>query len=89
MNVPLVLVAFVGCVAWLSWRHPIRGQAKLDLAGSALIMVTLLSLTLVLVKGNAWGWTSQLIIGTQWTSISDLYLDGGTRRSADGPASVI
>ncbi|MCT3286546.1 MFS transporter [Lactiplantibacillus pentosus] len=63
MNVPLVLVAFVGCVAWLSWRHPIRGQAKLDLAGSALIMVTLLSLTLVLVEGNAWGWTSQLIIG--------------------------
>lgn len=63
MNVPLVLVAFAGCVAWLSWRHPVRGQAKLDLVGSALIMVTLLSLTLVLVKGNAWGWTSQLIIG--------------------------
>ncbi|ALO04126.1 MFS transporter [Lactiplantibacillus paraplantarum] len=73
INVPLVVIAFSGCLAWLSWRHPSHGQAKLDLGGSALIMTTLLALTLVLVKGNDWGWTSRLIIGLGVISVLALF----------------
>ncbi|WP_285298161.1 MFS transporter [Lactiplantibacillus plantarum] len=68
INVPLVAVALCGCIAWLSWRHPSHGQVKLDLGGSALVMTTLLALTLVLVKGNDWGWTSRVVLSLGVTS---------------------
>ncbi|MCG0573292.1 transport protein [Lactiplantibacillus plantarum] len=68
INVPLVAVALCGCIAWLSWRHPSHGQVKLDIGGSALVMTTLLALTLVLVKGNDWGWTSRVVLSLGVTS---------------------
>ncbi len=62
INVPLTLLA-LGLSIWLlDWRSHVRESVKLDIAGSGLIMLTLLSLTLLLVKGSDWGWMSQSII---------------------------
>lgn len=63
INVPLILL-----VLGLSWRLLDRkasraGTEKLDWAGSLLSMLALFSLTLLLVKGRDWGWTSPIIIG--------------------------
>jgi len=63
INVPLVILALIGCWRLLAWHQPITANAKLDIFGSGLVMLTLASLTLALVKGSDWGWTSPRIIG--------------------------
>ena len=63
INLPLVAVALIGCWLFLD-RQPVMSQTvKLDLVGSGLSMLTLAGLTLVLVKGGDWGWTSLAVIG--------------------------
>ncbi|MFC6201722.1 MFS transporter [Lactiplantibacillus nangangensis] len=69
LNVPLVIVALIGCWLLLD-RQPVKRQTvKLDFLGSGLSMLTLASLTLVLVKGSDWGWTSLVIISLGLMSI--------------------
>ncbi|MFC6182110.1 MFS transporter [Lactiplantibacillus daowaiensis] len=72
INVPLALVAF-GLCWWLLPHQSVRTTTeKLDWAGSLLSMLTLFSLTLVLVKGSDWGWTSTTIIGLSLTCVAAL-----------------
>lgn len=63
INVPLVVIALISCVWLLDWHDRRPDQLRLDWLGSGLSMVTLGSLTLALVKGSDWGWTSELILG--------------------------
>lgn len=72
INVPLALVA-IGLSVWLlDWRSHVQESVKLDIAGSGLIMITLLSLTLLLVKGSDWGWMSRSIMILAVVSIISL-----------------
>ncbi|VDG19670.1 MFS transporter [Lactobacillus paraplantarum] [Lactiplantibacillus mudanjiangensis] len=69
INVPFVILAFILCLRLLSWQHQRPIGERLDLWGSLLSMTMLFSLTLALVKGDDWGWTSGAIIGLAVTSI--------------------
>lgn len=69
INVPFVILAFILCLRLLSWQHQRPVGERLDLWGSLLSMTMLFSLTLALVKGDDWGWTSGAIIGLAVTSI--------------------
>ncbi|GKT04053.1 DHA2 family efflux MFS transporter permease subunit [Furfurilactobacillus entadae] len=62
INLPLLLIAFVGVVLQLPIRNETKINAKIDFGGMILLMVTLFSLTLALTQGTDWGWTSSRII---------------------------
>lgn len=62
MNVPLVIVA-LGLSLWLlPLKNESRTAAKIDVIGMLLSMILLFSLTLALVQGSVWGWTSVSIL---------------------------
>ena len=63
INVPLVLI-MLGLCWWLLDRQTTETVTeKIDWVGSLCSMGTLFSLTLMLVKGSDWGWTSSVVIG--------------------------
>ncbi|MFC6290810.1 MFS transporter [Levilactobacillus angrenensis] len=62
INVPLVLI-MLGLCWWLLDRQTTETVTeKIDWVGSLCSMGTLFSLTLMLVKGSDWGWTSSVVI---------------------------
>ncbi|AEV94506.1 MFS transporter [Pediococcus claussenii] len=63
VNVPLILIDLVLCLALLQFKNENRSNSKIDWLGMLLSMGALLSITLALVKGNDWGWTSSSTIG--------------------------
>ncbi len=58
----LILVALAG-VAFGVPESPVRTPARLDLVGTALLSVALVSLLLAITKGREWGWGSGSTIG--------------------------
>lgn len=63
INVPVTLLSLSLCW-WLFGLHERRRAAeRLDLGGAVLSMTLLFSLTLLLVKGNDWGWMSLRCLG--------------------------
>lgn len=62
INVPFGIVALVA-----SWRlvpeHRRAADARIDFGGVVLSAAALFSLTLALIQGNEWGWTSAGILG--------------------------
>lgn len=72
INVPLVVLALGLCLWLLDWHQPRLRNVKIDWWGSLFSMVTLFSLTLVLVKGSDWGWTSSVILALGGLSIVSL-----------------
>ncbi|QLE60132.1 transport protein [Furfurilactobacillus rossiae] len=62
INLPLLLIAFIGVTLQLPLRHEPRTNAKIDFGGMFLLMITLFSLTLSLTQGTDWGWTSSRIL---------------------------
>ncbi|HDR7356455.1 Drug resistance transporter, EmrB/QacA [Bacillus cereus] len=60
VNVPISIVAIVLCFIMLNIKHEERVQAKIDWIGLVLCSSTIFSLTLILVKGNDWGWLSSI-----------------------------
>lgn len=63
INLPLILIVLILCVVLLPLKNEHRFKAKIDLWGMLFSMGTLFSLTLALVKGNDWGWSSHIIVG--------------------------
>lgn len=72
INLPLILIVFILCCGLLPLKNEHRFKARIDLWGMLFSMSTLLALTLALVKGNDWGWSSRLIIGLFMTAIVSL-----------------
>ncbi|KRL95853.1 MFS transporter [Levilactobacillus hammesii] len=72
INVPFALLSLVLC--WrLFDRHESHQQKEhLDMGGTILSMTMLFSLTLFLVKGNDWGWTSYQCLGLILLSVLSL-----------------
>lgn len=62
INLPLTLVALILCWRLLPLKGEKRFNAKIDVLGMLSSMVMLFSLTLALVKGNDWGWSSLVTI---------------------------
>ncbi len=60
-NVPLAVFSFMAALFLLE-RQPKRPMVKLDLLGSALMVLFLLSLLLALTQGRRYGWNSNYII---------------------------
>jgi EmrB/QacA subfamily drug resistance transporter len=74
INVPIGLFA-----TWLSWRtipddRPSEHRERFDLYGSTTFMAGLVILLFALNRGQAWGWSSPLILGLLTASISILLL---------------
>jgi EmrB/QacA subfamily drug resistance transporter len=58
VNVPICLVAAVFALRMLKVRNEARVWVKIDVWGVLLSSVAIFALTLVLIQGNHWGWTS-------------------------------
>lgn len=67
INLPLALTALGLCLHLLDWHHTGSQRETLDIPGTLTSMLTLFSLSLLLIKGNDWGWTSWRIIGLMST----------------------
>lgn len=74
VNVPISIVAIVLCFIMLNIKHEERVQAKIDWIGLVLCSLTIFSLTLILVKGNDWGWLSNIALICYGISIISLIL---------------
>ncbi|MFD1549157.1 MFS transporter [Levilactobacillus fuyuanensis] len=58
INVPFTLLSLTLCWRLFDLHESKQTKERLDIAGSLLSMLMLFSLTLLLVKGSDWGWTS-------------------------------
>ncbi len=72
INLPLILIVLTLCFFLLPLKNESRFQAKIDLWGMLFSMLLLFSLTLALVKGNEWGWSSHVIVGLLSTTTISL-----------------
>lgn len=57
INLPLMVISFIICLVCLDLQER-KEKAKIDYLGALISMATLFSLTLSLVQGRDWGWTS-------------------------------
>ncbi|WP_165329444.1 MFS transporter [Streptococcus tangpeifui] len=62
VNLPLMIISLVICLICFSW-HQEKESARIDFLGAIFSMAALFSLTLGLVQGRTWHWTSPTIIG--------------------------
>lgn len=69
INVPLILLALMMCFYALGFKNEEKIQAKIDGVGASLSVLFLFTLTLSLVKGREWSWTSVPIISLLISSI--------------------
>lgn len=60
VNVPLCLIGILACFFLLPLRNEQGVQVKIDWLGMVFSSISIFLITLVLVKGNTWGWTSAL-----------------------------
>ena len=61
INIPLMVISLIICITCLNFKER-KETANVDALGALLCMLTLLSLTLGLVQGRVWGWTSLSIL---------------------------
>ncbi|WP_105957295.1 MFS transporter [Apilactobacillus quenuiae] len=62
VNVPIVILAMIIFAMILPMKNEKTSPIKIDYLGSILSMITLFSLSLGLIQGNKWGWSSVAII---------------------------
>lgn len=62
VNLPLMIISLVICLICFSW-HEEKESTRIDFLGAIFSMAALFSLTLGLVQGRTWHWTSPTIIG--------------------------
>lgn len=58
VNIPISIIGLALCFWLLRFRKEERLKVSIDWPGLVLSALTILSITLVLVKGNTWGWLS-------------------------------
>ena len=62
VNIPIGIVAVVACVVVIPRSRPHPSEGGLDIPGILISGVGLFCLTLALVEGDAWGWTSSTVV---------------------------
>lgn len=73
VNLPLMIISLIICLICFN-RQEEKESAKIDILGAILSMATLFSLTLGLVQGRSWHWTSPAILGLLTGSVILLIL---------------
>lgn len=73
INLPLTALSFLICVTCLNLKEG-GERVESDVLGAALCMLTLFTMTLGLVQGSSWGWTSITILSLLSSSIVLLVL---------------
>ncbi|GMA69991.1 MFS transporter [Leuconostoc litchii] len=63
INVPLTILMILVGVTNLNVRNEVQYKQAMDIWGAVLIMITLAALSLGMMQGRVWGWTSLQIIG--------------------------
>jgi EmrB/QacA subfamily drug resistance transporter len=64
VNVPIGIIALVAAAILVPESHGVEGTgAGVDVPGIALSAVGIFAITLALVQGNEWGWTSGRVLG--------------------------
>ncbi|QBO36233.1 DHA2 family efflux MFS transporter permease subunit [Periweissella cryptocerci] len=69
VNVPIVLASVILIAINLPLKNESHVNGKIDWLGSLFLMITLFSLTLGLIQGNDWGWSSVRIIALFVTTV--------------------
>lgn len=62
VNIPVVMLIMGMCFYTLKFKSEPKNNQKNDIIGSILCSVSLFTLTLSLIEGNAWQWTSPAIV---------------------------
>ncbi len=74
VNIPICMIGVIACVFLLPLKQEKTVKAKIDWGGLIFSTIALFTATLVLIKGNSWGWTSQEALICYLTSIISLVL---------------
>ena len=85
VNVPIGIVALVAAVILVPESHGAQGTgAGVDVPGIGLSAVGIFALTLALVQGNQWGWTSARVLGlfALWAATLALFVVWELRTSS-------
>ncbi|HFJ9450707.1 TPA: MFS transporter [Bacillus tropicus] len=62
VNVPICILGIILCCIMLQIKNEERIVLKIDWVGLLLSSTAIFSLTLILVKGNTWGWQSKIAL---------------------------
>lgn len=62
VNAPIIFLIIALCLYTLDFKNENVNKEKIDVIGSLLCISTLFTLTLALIQGNAWHWTSLTIM---------------------------
>ncbi|MCF6515446.1 MFS transporter [Lactobacillus sp. S2-2] len=84
INIPIIIITLIICFISLNFKEQIN-KVKIDILGSILSFVILISLTLGLIQGNKWHWNSLLIISLFITSLVSLFIFIWYENSIDHP----
>jgi EmrB/QacA subfamily drug resistance transporter len=85
LNVPVAVGAIAVTLAATRESRDETVSRRVDIPGIVAITVTLTSLVLALVEGNAWGWSSAPILGLFALSVAALVAFGLIERSSSAP----
>lgn len=85
INVPICILAIILCCLILDLRNEERVHTKIDWLGVILCSISIFCLTLVLVKGNTWGWTNSYSLFCYFSSIVSLILFIVTEMKVSNP----
>ena len=88
VNIPIGIVAVIACALIIPRSRPHATEGGLDIPGMLISGAGLFCLTLALVEGDAWGWTSGSIVALFVAAAVELpavHVVGDTHRVADVP----
>ena len=74
VNVPICILGVILCCIMLQIKNEERIISKIDWVGLLLCSAAIFSFTLILVKGNAWGWQSNMALSCYAISTISLIL---------------
>ena len=63
INIPIVVISIILCVTLLPLKYEKTIHTNLDVTGMFLLIITLFSLVLALIKGSDWNWSNWRVIG--------------------------
>ncbi|MBH0345200.1 MFS transporter [Bacillus pacificus] len=74
VNVPICILGIILCCTMLKIKNEERIISKIDWVGLLLSSLAIFSFTLILVKGNTWGWQSNIALSCYALSTISLIL---------------
>ncbi|EPY7703106.1 MULTISPECIES: MFS transporter [Bacillus cereus group] len=85
VNVPICILGVILCCTMLKIKNEERIISKIDWVGLLLSSLAIFSFTLVLVKGNTWGWQSNIALSCYAISTISLILFVLVERKVHNP----